>query len=149
MTSHLKTDQEKVLGNNIAPEIKLEEEPKEQIVDKSELIKYQQPYSTSACTTEGEAVTETTVLAGLTRLQSKVAIDKQALERENAQLKQEENDLKAILKQYLEGITVRENTVAAPNPLLVVNNKVPQPIRIIEGNAEDVDAAHVIHIQRL
>ena len=71
------------------------------------------------------------------------------MERENAQLKQEENDLKAILKQYLEGITVRENTVAAPNPLLVVNNKVPQPIRIIEGNAEDVDAAHVIHIQRL
>ncbi len=37
---------------------------------------------------------------------------------------QENRDLRSILKQYLDGITVTADAVDGPNPLLVVNGKV-------------------------
>ena len=44
-------------------------------------------------------------------------------ERERERLRNENGDLRSILKQYLDGISVNEDVINAPNPLLVVNHK--------------------------
>eukprot|EP00965_Chrysotila_dentata_P023141 767453-Pleurochrysis_carterae.AAC.1 len=46
-----------------------------------------------------------------------------AIEREKERLGRENGDLRSILKQYLDGISVNEDVINAPNPLLVVNHK--------------------------
>ena len=67
-----------------------------------------------------------------------------AIEREKDRLKGENGDLRSILKQYLDGISVNEDVINNPNPLLVVNHKTnivmasayqqrPPPATIVEG----------------
>ena len=65
------------------------------------------------------------------------------IERERERLKHENADLRSILKQYLDGISVNEDVINNPNPLLVVNHKTnvvmpsgyqrPPPATIVEG----------------
>ncbi|CAM9440632.1 unnamed protein product [Ectocarpus sp. 8 AP-2014] len=50
--------------------------------------------------------------------------NKLAVEREQNRLEAENRDLQSIVKQYLDGISVPEDVVSAPNPLLVVNGRV-------------------------
>ena len=45
------------------------------------------------------------------------------IEKERERLRHENADLRSILKQYLDGISVNEDVINAPNPLLVVNHK--------------------------
>ena len=45
------------------------------------------------------------------------------IERERDRLSSQNGDLRSILKQYLDGISVNEDVIASPNPLLVVNHK--------------------------
>eukprot|EP00892_Ulva_mutabilis_P004203 jgi/Ulvmu1/2154/UM129_0014.1 len=55
---------------------------------------------------------------------NKVLVDTVAVEREEARLEQENADLRTILKQYLDGISVNEDVMNNPlNPLMVVNNR--------------------------
>jgi hypothetical protein len=61
---------------------------------------------------------------------NKVLIDKTAVGREAARLAQENADLRTILKQYLDGISINEEALASPvNPLLVVNNRLQLALR--------------------
>jgi hypothetical protein len=47
-----------------------------------------------------------------------------AIDREALRLQRENDDLRAILKQYLDGISVNEDVMNNPiNPLVVVNNR--------------------------
>ena len=46
-----------------------------------------------------------------------------AIERERNRLATQNGDLRSILKQYLDGISVNEDVINNPNPLLVVNHK--------------------------
>eukprot|EP00750_Incisomonas_marina_P031209 INCI7773.1.p1 GENE.INCI7773.1~~INCI7773.1.p1 ORF type:complete len:609 (-),score=160.37 INCI7773.1:103-1929(-) len=55
---------------------------------------------------------------------NKVLMDKLTIEKEQARLEQENADLQAILKQYLDGISVTDEVMNSANPLLVVNGKV-------------------------
>ena len=74
---------------------------------------------------------------------NKVLLDVMGIERERERLRNENGDLRSILKQYLDGISVNEDVIAAPNPLLVVNHKTnivmtsahqrPPPNVIVEG----------------
>lgn len=51
-------------------------------------------------------------------------MDTVAVEREEQRLEQENTDLRTILKQYLDGISVNEDVINNPlNPLMVVNNR--------------------------
>lgn len=51
-------------------------------------------------------------------------VDTVAVEREEQRLEQENTDLRTILKQYLDGISVNEDVMNNPlNPLMVVNNR--------------------------
>ena len=52
---------------------------------------------------------------------------------------------KSLLKQYLDGVSVNEDVMAGPNPLLVVNNRIQlnrPPVERVEKTV--IEAAHVI-----
>jgi hypothetical protein len=58
-----------------------------------------------------------------------VALDKAAVDREAARLAQENADLRQLLANFLNGISVNSAVLANPaNPLLVVNSKLQQSI---------------------
>lgn len=58
------------------------------------------------------------------RCVEQVLVDTVAVEREEQRLEQENTDLRTILKQYLDGISVNEDVMNNPlNPLMVVNNR--------------------------
>ncbi|KAJ3021787.1 Dynein regulatory complex subunit 2 [Thoreauomyces humboldtii] len=52
---------------------------------------------------------------------NKASLDRLALEKQRAQLHDENLHLRGILKQYLDGISVNEAVLDSPNPLVVVN----------------------------
>lgn len=59
--------------------------------------------------------------------------------------------VQAILKQYLDGISVNEDVMAAPNPLLVVNGRVnlrAAPVRAA-ANLSIVDGNHMLATGRV
>ncbi len=89
---------------------------------------------------------EWTELDRFLRTYNRALLGKLTIEQERARLDQENRDLRSILKQYLDGITVTADAVDGPNPLLVVNGKVnlnQRPVRmagradptVVEGNA--------------
>ena len=64
------------------------------------------------------------------------------IENERERLRRENGDLRSILKQYLDGISVNEDVLNNLNPLLVVNHKTSivasgrqraAPATIVEG----------------
>lgn len=55
---------------------------------------------------------------------NKAVLDKTAIDREKARLEKENEDLRALLKSYLDGISVNDAVLNNPaNPLLVVNQR--------------------------
>jgi len=93
----------------------------------------------------GKSVEEWNYLDMFWKKYNKVLLDKLAIDKERDRLRKENTDLQAILKQYLDGISVNEDVMVAPNPLLVVNGRVnlnAPPVRrapgdkltVIEGN---------------
>merc|ERR1711988_432053 len=54
---------------------------------------------------------------------NKVLLDKFALSKEREKLERQNEDLRLILKQYLDGVSVNEEVMAGTNSLLVVNNR--------------------------
>jgi len=55
---------------------------------------------------------------------NKVKLDSLAIEKEKARLEKENVQLRSILKQFLDGVSVNENVLSGPNPLLVVNGNI-------------------------
>lgn len=58
---------------------------------------------------------------------SKVSLDKLALEKERSILQAENMQLKMLLKQYLDGISVNDEIMSQTNPLMILSSR-----RIIE-----------------
>lgn len=56
--------------------------------------------------------------------ENKVRLDSLAIEKEKVRLEKENTQLRSILKQFLDGVSVNEDVLSRPNPLLVVNGKV-------------------------
>lgn len=54
---------------------------------------------------------------------NKVMLDKLSLDKEKHGLSQENQKLRMLLKQYLDGISVNDEVLSHVNPLLVVNSK--------------------------
>lgn len=75
-------------------------------------------------TANGKLVSEWNYLDRFFKKYNKVLLDKLAMERQRDRLTQENTDLQSILKQYLEGISVTDDSLAKPNPLLVVNGRI-------------------------
>merc|ERR1712224_1151135 len=76
---------------------------------------------------------------------NKVKLDHLAIEQEKQRLEKENVQLRSILKQFLDGVSVNEDVLAQPNPLLVVNGRVNLnhvPVKHIGEKKVYVEAAH-------
>merc|ERR1711862_1063281 len=76
---------------------------------------------------------------------NKVKLDYLAIEQEGTRLNKENLQLRSILKQFLDGVSVNEDVLSQPNPLLVVNGKVNLnhvPLKRIGDKKVYVEAAH-------
>ncbi|CAM9734029.1 unnamed protein product, partial [Pylaiella littoralis] len=82
------------------------------------------PLQSSAWGKHGQPVPRWNHLDNFHKRYNKALLDKLAIEREQARLESENRDLQSIVKQYLDGISVPEDAVSAPNPLLVVNGRI-------------------------
>lgn len=78
-------------------------------------------------------------------------LSKLATERERDRLREENEQMQSILKQFLEGISITENTVRGANPLLVVNgasNTLPMPVRE-GGTIPVIESHHMVGTNRI
>ena len=93
-------------------------------------------------TQNGDAIPEWEYLQRFYKRYNEVQLDKLTVDRERDRLRRENSDLQGILKQYIEGISVNEEVLSQPNPLLVVNgrsNMRRPPVRrgrpsVLDGN---------------
>lgn len=90
-------------------------------------------------------IDEWTYLDNFFKRFNKVKLDHLAIEREGERLGKENAQLRSILKQFLDGVSVNEDVLSKPNPLLVVNGKVNLnhvPKKRIGENKVHIEAAH-------
>jgi len=85
---------------------------------------------------------------------NKVLLDKLALNQENGNLLQENQQLRSVLKQYLDGISVSDEIMSQTNPLFIINNKtnVKVGVPVVDGRVQGrthqktvVEAAHIVN----
>jgi len=81
-------------------------------------------YRANAVDADGKVVDEWGYLENFNKKYNKVLLDKLAIAQEKKRLQKENQDLRAILKQYLDGIAITEDVVDQDNPLLIVNGRV-------------------------
>ena len=116
------------------------EEEEKAAVDAAEM---RQALQSSAAGKDGQPIEEWNYLDNFFKRYNKVLLDVMGIERERERLRNENGDLRSILKQYLDGISVNEDVINNPNPLLVVNHKTnivmpsafqrPPPSTVVEG----------------
>mmetsp|Transcript_87474 Transcript_87474/g.155140 ORF Transcript_87474/g.155140 Transcript_87474/m.155140 type:complete len:492 (-) Transcript_87474:96-1571(-) len=90
-------------------------------------------------------IDEWTYLDNFFKRFNKVKLDHLAVEQEHKRLTKENVQLRSILKQFLDGVSVNEDVLSAPNPLLVVNGKVNLnhvPVKRSADKTTYVEAAH-------
>jgi chromosome segregation ATPase len=90
-------------------------------------------------------IDEWTYLDQFFKRYNKVKLDHLAIEQEGKRLSKENLQLRSILKQFLDGVSVNEDVLSQPNPLLVVNGKVNLnhvPVKRIGDKKVYVEAAH-------
>jgi sulfur relay (sulfurtransferase) DsrC/TusE family protein len=90
-------------------------------------------------------IDEWTYLDNFFKRFNKVKLDHLAIEQEGKRLNKENVQLRSILKQFLDGVSVNEDVLSQPNPLLVVNGKVNLnhvPVKRIGEKKVFVEAAH-------
>ncbi|CAE7942986.1 DRC2 [Symbiodinium necroappetens] len=90
-------------------------------------------------------IDEWTYLDNFFKRYNKVKLDFHAVEQEGKRLTKENVQLRSILKQFLDGVSVNEDVLSAPNPLLVVNGKVNLnhvPVKRAADKTVYVEAAH-------
>merc|ERR1712151_700687 len=90
-------------------------------------------------------IDEWTYLDNFFKRFNKVKLDHLAIEQELNRLNKENMQLRSILKQFLDGVSVNEDVLSQPNPLLVVNGKVNLnhvPVKRVGEQKVFVEAAH-------
>lgn len=100
-----------------------------------------------------EAMHEYSSLECFWKRYNKVLLDKLALDKEKQTMSQENHQLRTLLKQYLDGISVNDEILSQVNPLFVVNNKtnVKMNVPVMDPRVRRpvpqtvVEAAHIIH----
>ena len=113
----METDREKVLPfHPFTVSVEDNSVPDDLTVEASALSSY-------ALGNDGKPVEEWNYLDVFFKRYNKVLLDKYAISKEENRLQQENSDLRNILKQYLDGISVNADVINEPNPLFVLNNR--------------------------
>ncbi|MEW5310230.1 MAG: hypothetical protein WDW38_002047 [Sanguina aurantia] len=98
-------------------------------------------FSAAGLDPDGVVVEEWDYLNRFFKRTNKALLDKSAIDKEKARLERENADLRSILKQYLDGISVNDDVLNNPvNPLMVVNNRLQ--ITLTERNKARAQAAN-------
>ena len=101
---------------------------------------------------DGTAVDEWDYLNNFYKRFNKVELDRIAIDREKQRLESENVELRNILKQYLDGVSVNEDVINNPsNPLLVVNNRLHLNVQsLVQRDVPRtvVEASHVVQERR-
>ena len=142
LTRQLETEREKVLPFY---ESSVEDEEKAA----TDAVDMRKSLQSSATGKDGQTVEEWDYLNSFFKRYNKVLLDVTAIERERDRLGGENGDLRSILKQYLDGISVNEEVINAPNPLLVVNhrtNVVANPGRTQPVATTVIEGAHASRV---
>merc|ERR1711988_1726094 len=93
-------------------------------------------------------IDEWTYLDNFFKRFNKAKLDHLAIEQELNRLNKENVQLRSILKQFLDGVSVNEDVLSQPNPLLVVNGKVNLnhvPVKRLHETKVYVEAAHHVN----
>ena len=142
LTRRYETEREKVLPFY---ESSVEEEEKAA----SDAAEARKQLQSSATGKDGQPIEEWNYLDNFFKRYNKVFLDVMGIERERDRLASQNGDLRSILKQYLDGISVNEDVINNPNPLLVVNHKTnivaPAAYRPNASNTV-VEGAHAVSI---
>ncbi|XP_072540745.1 dynein regulatory complex subunit 2 [Salminus brasiliensis] len=95
-----------------------------------------------------QAMLDYNVLEKFWQRYNKVLLDRLCLEREKAVLGRENQQLRILLKQYLDGISVSDEILHQQNPLLMVSRPSPQATPTSETQTHKrytvIEAAHVV-----
>lgn len=73
---------------------------------------------------DGQPVDDWCHLDNFYKKYNKVLLDKFAIAQEKKRLQKENQDLRSILKQYLDGVAITSDAVDHENPLLIVNGRI-------------------------
>lgn len=95
---------------------------------------------------------EYTSLENFWKRYNKVYLEKLALEKERQMMMGENSQLRTLLKQYLDGISVNDEILSQVNPLFIVNNKTNAMLNVPVGDPRvrrppaqvTIEAAHVV-----
>jgi hypothetical protein len=139
----LETDREKVLPFH--PIVIAEEDasiPEDLQTEANALSSY-------ALGPNGKPVEEWNYMDEFFKRYNKVLLDKMAIGRKKEALSAENSDLRSILKQYLDGISVNADVMTEPNPLFVLNNRTNiQAAAVLSEDPITVQSANVVVNQR-
>eukprot|EP00397_Hematodinium_sp_SG-2012_P034838 GEMP01037405.1.p1 GENE.GEMP01037405.1~~GEMP01037405.1.p1 ORF type:complete len:504 (+),score=120.21 GEMP01037405.1:51-1514(+) len=102
-------------------------------------------------TLQEQGIDEWSYLDNFFKRENKVRLDSLAIDKEKTRLEKENLQLRSILKQFLDGVSVNENVLSRPNPLLVINGKVNLnhiPVRQTAGKKVVIEAAVLPQLSR-
>lgn len=97
--------------------------------------------SASTLGTDGKPVQEWDALNTFFTRHNKILLDKTALEVEGKRLSQENDRLRGLIKQFVDGISVNDDVMSNANSLMVVNNSLtrlprmpgPDHVTVVDG----------------
>ena len=164
MNRQLETEEEKVMPfyeNTVSKEEEIDmvreynEELANQLAEEAHLGKqFTAPTNnlSSLCVSrDGAEIEEYTALDRFWKRYNKVLLDKVALDKERNKIFEENSNLKLLLKQYLDGISVNAEVLNQSNPLLVINGhtNVPLSVPVSEGRVNGTTAVDGLEVTRI
>lgn len=90
-----------------------------------------------------------TALENFWKRYNKVLLDKVAKEKEKSVLLAENQKLRFLLKEYLDGISVSDEVMSKANPLFIVNQRTNAPLvnsLLYSILSIDYIAVHMVHV---
>merc|ERR1712126_196175 len=138
MCRKLETEEEKVLPFGTVP-------PTPRSKEEDELLQKE------SNTKLANVVSDYEQLDGFWRRYNKAQLDKLALEAEKRSLENENHTLRSVLKQYLDGVSVNNETLKEPNPPFVTNQNfaltgIPVGDPHVQRPTQTVvEAAHIVN----
>uniref|UniRef100_A0A7S1SW74 Dynein regulatory complex subunit 2 n=1 Tax=Tetraselmis chuii TaxID=63592 RepID=A0A7S1SW74_9CHLO len=127
----METEQEKVLPFKAITAVPVEEKGEEEEADPNTSTLTKKPtLSSYGVDDSGKVIEEWDYLNKFFKRFNKVQIDEMAIAKEKERLEKENADLRAILKQYLDGVSVNEDVINNPtNPLVIVNQRLQHTLK--------------------
>ncbi len=81
---------------------------------------------------------------------NKVLLDKLAIQKQKEALEKDNQMLKSVLKQYLDGISLNDEVLRSNNPLFIVNNRIQLAQEPVQEDTKPVIVdANVVHSQNV